>query len=113
MNANPMEVFRHEAPEAAEAFDGLVHALCVRGDGMDGKTRQLAYLAMKASQGDVAAVYAHVPMAKAEGASRGEVRDAVLMTLTVSGIRGVVSCLGPALQAFDAIPAGPDKARLA
>ena len=80
---------------------------------MDGKTRQLAYLAMKASQGDMAAVYAHVPMAKAEGASRGEVRDAVLMTLTVSGIRGVISCLGPALQAYDAMPSGPEKARLA
>ncbi len=32
-------------------------------------------------------------------------RDAVLMTLTVSGIRGVVSCLGPALQAYDGLPA--------
>ena len=101
MNVNPMLFFKEEAPEAAEAFDGLIKALCSRDDGMDGKTRQLAYLAMKASQGDMAAVYAHVPMAKAEGATRGEVRDAVLMTLTVSGIRGVVSCLGPALQAYD------------
>jgi len=113
MNANPMQVFKDEAPEAAAAFDGLIQGLCARSDGMDGKTRQLAYLAMKASQGDMAAVYAHVPMAKAEGASRGEVRDAVLMTLTVSGIRGVISCLGPALQAYDAMPSGPEKARLA
>jgi alkylhydroperoxidase/carboxymuconolactone decarboxylase family protein YurZ len=96
-----MQLFKDEAPEAAEAFDGLIGALCARGDGMDGRTRQLAYLAMKASQGDTGAVFAHVPMAKAEGATRGEVRDAILMSLTVSGIRGVVSCLGPALQAYD------------
>jgi alkylhydroperoxidase/carboxymuconolactone decarboxylase family protein YurZ len=101
MNANPMQIFKEEAPEAAKAFDGLIEALCARRDGIDGKTRQLLYLAMKASQGDMTAVYAHVPMAKAEGATRGEVRDAVLMTLTVSGIRGVVACLGPALQAYD------------
>jgi alkylhydroperoxidase/carboxymuconolactone decarboxylase family protein YurZ len=113
MNANPMQLFAEEAPEAAAAFDGLIKAVCARSDGIDGKTRQLLYLAMKASQGDAAAIYAHVPMAKAEGATRGEVRDAILMTLTVSGIRGVVSCLGPALGAYDASPSGPEKARLA
>jgi len=113
MKANPMQVFKEEAPEAAEAFDGLIKALCARGDGIDGKTRQLLYLAMKASQGDAAAVYAHAPMAKTEGATRGEVRDAILMTLTVSGIRGVVACLGPALEAFDSSPSGSERARLA
>jgi Uncharacterized homolog of gamma-carboxymuconolactone decarboxylase subunit len=97
-----MQTFKEEAPEAAAAFDGLIAALCSSADGIDGKTRQLIYLAMKASQGDAAAVYAHVPMAKAEGASRGEVRDAILMTLTVSGIRGVISCLGPALEVYGA-----------
>ena len=110
MNANPMQVFKSEAPEAAEAFEKLIKAVCAREDGMDSKTRQLAYLAMKAAQGDMAAVYAHVPMAKAEGATRGEIRDSVLMTLTVSGIRGVVSCLGPALAAYDGAPHEPVKA---
>ena len=105
MSANPMKVFQDEAPEASAAFDGLIGAICARTDGMDGKTRQLAYLAMKASQGDVGAVWAHVPMAKAEGATRGEVRDAVLMTLTVSGIAGVLACLEPALRAYAGTPA--------
>jgi alkylhydroperoxidase/carboxymuconolactone decarboxylase family protein YurZ len=108
MNANPMNTFAEEAPEAAQAFDGLIRALCSRDDGMDGKTRQLAYIAMRAAQGDAASIYAHVPMAKAEGATRGEVRDAVLMSLTVSGFRGVASCLEPALEAYDAVGArGP------
>jgi len=105
MNANPMIEFKEEAPEAACAFEGLIEALCSRQDGMDGKTRQLAYIAMRAAQADPASIYAHVPMAKAEGATRGEVRDAVLMSLTVSGVRGVLSCLGPALEAYDSPPA--------
>jgi alkylhydroperoxidase/carboxymuconolactone decarboxylase family protein YurZ len=51
--------------------------------------------------GDEMAVKAHVPMAKAAGATREEVVDAILMTLTVSGIRGVVTCLPGAVQQFE------------
>jgi alkylhydroperoxidase/carboxymuconolactone decarboxylase family protein YurZ len=56
---------------------------------------------MKAAMGDDSAVKAHVPMAKAAGATREEVVDAILMTLTVSGIRGVVHCLPGALEFFE------------
>lgn len=49
---------------------------------------------MKASMGDEMAVKAHVPMAKAAGATKQEVIDAILMTLTVSRIRDV--CALPA-----------------
>jgi alkylhydroperoxidase/carboxymuconolactone decarboxylase family protein YurZ len=51
--------------------------------------------------GDQMAVKAHVPMAKAAGATKEEVVDAILMTLTVSGIRGVVSCLPEAVAQFE------------
>ena len=54
---------------------------------------------MKASMGDEMAVKAHVPMAKQAGASKEEVVDAILMTLTVSGIRGV-ECLPGAVKQF-------------
>jgi alkylhydroperoxidase/carboxymuconolactone decarboxylase family protein YurZ len=40
-------------------------------------------------------------MAKTAGASREEVRDAILITLTVCGLRGVASCLPLALQVYD------------
>ena len=56
---------------------------------------------MKAMQGDTAAVIAHTPMAKKAGATREELKDAVLMTLTVSGIKGVVSCLPAVLDTYD------------
>ncbi len=89
---NPMEIFQSEAPEVAQAFNGLIQSLVGR-TGIDQKTKQLIYIAMKAAMGDDMAVKAHIPMAKAAGASREEVVDAILMTLTVSGIRGVVHCL--------------------
>jgi AhpD family alkylhydroperoxidase len=100
MNENPMEIFRKEAPEVAEAFNGLIKTL-VASKGLDQKTKQLIYIAMKAAMGDEMAVQAHVPMAKQAGATRGEVVDAILMTLAVSGIRGVVQCLPGAVKQFE------------
>ena len=100
MHGNPMESFRKEAPEVAQAFDSLIQAI-VASKGLDQKTKQLIYIAMKASAGDSLAVRAHVPMAKAAGATREEVVDAILLTLTVSGIRGVVTCLSEVIAQFD------------
>jgi alkylhydroperoxidase/carboxymuconolactone decarboxylase family protein YurZ len=100
MPDNPMELFQREAPEVAKAFNGLIMSL-VASKGLDQKTKQLIYIAMKAAMGDDAAVKAHLPMAKQAGATKTEVVDAILMTLTVSGIRGVVHCLPDAVQFYE------------
>ncbi|NMB84724.1 MAG: carboxymuconolactone decarboxylase family protein [Methanothrix sp.] len=97
---NPIEIFQAEAPDVARAFDDLIKAI-VASKGLDEKTKQLIYIALKASNGDLMAVNAHVPMAKKLGATRAEVVDAILMTLTISGIRGVVSCLPEAVKHFE------------
>ena len=97
---SPMTVFKTAAPQVAQAFDGLIQAISQNG-GLDAKTRQLIYIGIKASQGDTAAVTAHTPMVKSAGASREELRDAILLTLAVSGVKGVVSCLPAALDAYD------------
>lgn len=97
---NPMEVFQNEAPNVASAFNHLIVELS-SSQGLDSKTRQLIYIGMKAAQGDAGAVFAHTPMAKQAGATREEVKDAILMTLTVAGIRGVVTCLQDALSIYD------------
>ncbi len=93
-------VFQREMPQAAQAFGGLIEAVCAM-DGLDAKTRQLIYIGIKATQGDAQAVSAHAPMAKQAGATREEVRDAVALALTVSGISGVLKCLPGALAAYD------------
>ena len=100
MQKNPLEVFQSEAPEVAKAFDGLIQSL-VATKGLDQKTKQLIYIAMKASVGDQMAVKFHVPMAKAAGATKEEVVDAILLTLTVSGLQGVATCLPEAVQQFE------------
>lgn len=100
VDKNPMELFQAEAPEVAKAFNDLIKAI-VASKGLDPKTKQLIYIAMKASQGDISAVNAHIPMAKKLGASKEEVVDAILLTLTVSGIKGVVSCLPDAVRHFE------------
>jgi alkylhydroperoxidase/carboxymuconolactone decarboxylase family protein YurZ len=95
-----METCAAEAPDVAAAFDRLIDAL-VRTDGLDARTKQIAYIAIKAAAGDATAVALHVPMAKRLGASRAEVRDPILLTLTTSGLSGVTKCLPAAFQACD------------
>jgi len=73
----------------------------VASKGLDAKNKQVIYIAMKTSMGDEMAVRARVPMAKAAGATNEEVVDAILMTLTVSGIPGVVTCLPEAARQFE------------
>jgi AhpD family alkylhydroperoxidase len=99
-NNNPMEIFQREAPQVASAFNGLIQSL-IASKGLDEKTKQLIYVAMKAAQGDDTAVKFHVPMAKKLGASKEEVVDAILMTITVSGIKGIVTCLPEAVKQFE------------
>lgn len=99
INQNPFALLKEEAPQVSEAFDGLIRA--VSSGALDSKTRQLVYIGIKASQGDAKAVAAHVPMAKMAGASRDEIRDTILMTMTVSGVQGITHCLIPALEAYE------------
>ncbi len=100
MERTAMEIFQKEAPEVAAAFNGLIQAL-VASKGLDQKTKQLIYIAMKTAMGDVHAVKAHIPMAQAVGATREEVIDAVLMTLTVSGISGVLVVLPLVVEMYE------------
>lgn len=97
---NPMELFQAEAPEVAKAFNDLIGAI-IASKGLDEKTKQLIYIAMKAANGDETAVKFHAMMAKQLGATKAEVVDAILLSLTVSGIRGVVTCLPHVVDLFD------------
>jgi len=95
-----LDTFQQEAPEVANAFDGLIDAL-KSTTGLDAKTKQLVYLGIKSSMGDSTAVFFHVKMAKQLGATRDEIKDTILITLTVCGLKGVSTCLQTALEAFD------------
>lgn len=98
--ANPIQLLQQEAPEAADAFDKLIQAI-INSKGLDEKTKQLIYIAMKATQGDTQAVSMHILMAKNAGATKAEMIDALLVTLTVAGIKGIVTGLPAVVHAFD------------
>ncbi|EKD45587.1 MAG: carboxymuconolactone decarboxylase [uncultured bacterium] len=97
---NPFDVFQKEAPEVANSFNGLIQTI-IQTKGLDPKTKQLIYIGIKAALGDVESIKYHVPMAKKLGATREEIKDAILITLTVCGLKGVISCLPTALKAYD------------
>lgn len=100
MDKHAMEIFQKEAPDTAKAFDALITSI-IASPGLDQKTKQLIYIAMKAASGDDIAVKWHLSMARELGATKAEVTDAILMTLTVSGIRGVLSYLPYAIAEYE------------
>ncbi|SFW82349.1 carboxymuconolactone decarboxylase family protein [Chitinophaga sancti] len=89
---NSMDLFKKEAPEIADAFNTLIQAI-VKSNGLDEKTKQLIYIALKAVQGDSQALSFHILMAKEKGATKPEVIDALMVTLTVAGVKGIVTGL--------------------
>ena len=100
MKANPLDTFKHEAPELQEAYAGVIDAL-IKTEGLDAKTKHLIFLAMKVVSDDQNAVKYHVPMAKAAGASREEIKDTILLSITVNGLKGISNYLSEALAIFE------------
>jgi len=94
------EILTEETPGINKAFFDLVGALQKDG-GLDAKTFQLVYIAIKATVGEIGAVAAHAGMAKKAGATREEVRGAVLITMMTNGVHGISTCLAAALDAYD------------
>jgi alkylhydroperoxidase/carboxymuconolactone decarboxylase family protein YurZ len=100
MSKSGYMVFQSESPEIAGAFNKLIEAIA-KPSALYGKTKQLLYIAMKIVTDDVGAALAHVMFAKKAGASREEIRETVLLTLTVVGLKGVNTALVPLLEAYD------------
>jgi len=94
------QIMTEETPIIHKAFFDLVGALG-KASGLDEKTFQLVYIGIKAASGNVSSVAAHAGYAKKAGATREEVRGAVLITMMTSGVAGIASCLAAALNAYD------------
>jgi AhpD family alkylhydroperoxidase len=94
------EILTEETPGIHKAFFDLVAAMEKDG-GLDAKTFQLVYIAIKAAAGEKGPVAAHAGMAKKAGATREEVRGAVLVSLMTNGVTGISTCLIAALDAYD------------
>ncbi len=97
---NPIEIFKKEAPNVQKAYAEVINAL-IESNGLDAKTKQLIYIAMKVVTDDRNAIKYHVPMAKAAGATRDEIKDTIILSLTVNGLKGISNYLPEALEIFD------------
>ena len=96
------EVWAKESPATMKAFMGFTGDL-MKNSGLDEKTFQLIYMAIQATRGGLGSVAAHAGFAKKAGATRDEVKGAILLTLMTSGINGVADCLPVAVQGFSDI----------
>ncbi|MFN3743860.1 MAG: carboxymuconolactone decarboxylase family protein [Hyphomicrobiaceae bacterium] len=94
------QLFLAEAPQQAQAWMTAVRELDATCT-LDRKTRHLAYLAVLAALRLTDGVPFHVGLAKEAGATREEIKSAILVGLPAAG-NAVVHALPPALEAFDA-----------
>lgn len=97
--SNAFQTFLSEAPEQARARMGAVQGLD-QASALDGKTEELAYLAVLAALGLTSGIPFHVASAKQRGATRAEILSAVLVGLPAAGM-AVIQSLPIALDAFD------------
>ncbi|HTY74706.1 MAG TPA: carboxymuconolactone decarboxylase family protein [Candidatus Nanoarchaeia archaeon] len=100
MSKSGYMIFQQESPDVAAAFNMLIETIA-KPSALDSKTKQLLYIAMKIVTDDVGAALMHVSFAKKAGASREELRETVLLTLTVVGLKGINTALFAVLEAYD------------
>jgi alkylhydroperoxidase/carboxymuconolactone decarboxylase family protein YurZ len=96
------QIFQEESPEVAAALNKLIETMA-KPSALDGKTKQLLYIGMKIVTGDIGAAIAHVPFAKKLGATREEIRETVLLTLTIVGLKGINTGLANMLETYDKV----------
>ncbi len=99
-NENPLQLFVEESPEIQKAYAGFIQAL-TDDKGLDNKTKQLIYIGMKMVSDDARAVKMHVPMARNAGATREEIKTAVLLGLSVIGIKAASKYLPIVMESYD------------
>ena len=81
--------FIEEQPEAAEAFRALVARTTAAG-ALDEKTKQLIFLAAVATTGYGEGMTAHIDKILAAGGTADEIREALLVTVPVTGIMNLL-----------------------
>lgn len=97
--SNAFQIFMQEAPEHSKAWMDAVQKLDAASN-LDKKTEEIAYLAVMAAVGLESGIPFHVKQAKAHGATRDEIKSAILLGLPAVG-NGVIKALPVALQAYD------------
>lgn len=96
---NSFSLFMTETPEAGKAYMDMVMKQS-QASALDKKTHELAYISVLSAIRMTSGLNFHVKSAKELGATRDEVKSAVLVGLPVAGIT-LVGALEVALNAYD------------
>jgi alkylhydroperoxidase/carboxymuconolactone decarboxylase family protein YurZ len=96
-----MEILEQSSPDVAEACSRLVATIMAR-PALPEKVKQLVYLAVCTAVHHERGVTVHAGRARALGATRDEVLEAMLLTIPAAGLSGVSRSLAPAMEVFDA-----------
>jgi len=99
--SNSFQMFLKEAPEHSKAWMEAVQKLAT-ACSLDEKTGGIAYIAVLAAVGLESGIPFHVKRAKELGASREDIKSAILLGLPAVGNK-VVKSLSIALNAFDEV----------
>jgi len=97
---NSLETFQAEAPEVQNAYARVIDSL-IALKSLDQKTKHLIYIGMKIVTDDKNAVFYHVPLAKNSGATRDEIKETIILSLTVTGLKNISNFLVKALEIYD------------
>ncbi len=97
---NPLDVFKQEAPEVQKAYADVINTL-IASNHLDQKTKQLLYIAMKVVTDDTNAILYHIPMAKTAGATRDEIKETIVLSITIIGLKGISKYLSQALEIYE------------
>jgi AhpD family alkylhydroperoxidase len=84
-------------PDAGKAYLKLFKSV-TDAPRLSPKTKQLILIAVMTAQNYPEGVRAHVPQAIEAGATREEIAEAMLTTLPVAGINGLLQCLPEAVE---------------
>lgn len=94
-------VFVDKHPEVAQAYEKLGEA-CHDAGPLDGKTRHLIKLGICTALRSEGGVKAHTRRSLDAGATEGEIRHAVMMSLSTSGFPGMIAAMGWVSEVIDA-----------
>jgi AhpD family alkylhydroperoxidase len=103
--SDEFELFLNSCPDVGKAYLELFKSV-MKSPALDKKTRQLLLIGVMTAQNYPDGVRAHVPQALRAGATREEILDAVVSTIPVAGINGVLGCLPVAVELTGGKPGG-------
>ena len=86
------EAFQRDYPEIGQAFDALATTVHELGR-LDARTRRLVKLGIAVGAQSEGAVRSHVRQALAEGVSRAEIEQVILLSLTTAGLPTMIAAL--------------------